>query len=146
MRYIVDRRLLQVYFDRSDFEIWEEEFLGPHHHVKEHIVRYHWVVEKCRILHSLIHSNFENHLKVEIHDEYFFLYNTVTTHPGLHAASYDNCICCDMHYDIDLCPKWEPYTQYINDQWCRDSGNESDSEVNEHPRGLEMNWLTCDKL
>ena len=145
MRYIVDRRLLQVYFDRSDFEIWEEEFFGPHHHVKEHIVRYHWVEQKCGILHSFI-NNFEKELKVEIHDEYFFLHNTVTTHPRMHAASYNDCLFCDMHYFIDLCPKWEPLTQYINSQWCRDSGNESDSEVNEHLRGLEINWLTSDKL
>jgi hypothetical protein len=60
---------------------------------------------------------------------------------ALYAVSYD-----DMHYYIDLCPKWEPFTQYINSQWCRDSGNESDSEVNEHLRGLEINWLTSDKL
>jgi hypothetical protein len=65
---------------------------------------------------------------------------------ALYAASYDDGVYCDMHYYIDLCPKWEPFTQYINSQCCRDSGNESDSEVNEHLRGLEINWLTSDKL
>ena len=156
MRYIIKFdpemprcQLLQVHFDRSDFEIWEDQFFGPNHNFKEHVVRYHWVEQKCRILHPLINSNFEigNDLIVEINDEYFFLHKTVRNFsPLLHAASYDDCVHCDMHYFIDLCPKWEPLTQYVNCQCCRDSGNESDSEVNEGLKGLEMNWLNSDKL
>ena len=83
-------QLLQVYFDQSDFEIWEDQFLG----YNAHDIPYHWAEHKCRILHPFI-NNLENDLIVEIHDQYFYLHKTVhILSPRLHPRSYDECVDC----------------------------------------------------